>query len=148
MHIPVDIDITTLTLPEQLMCFLHAANGRPYEAVQPVRITAAAELAELVLAGHARLEDDQLVVAHPVHGRRAWITEATQELAGKPRAVRDWVRERVEALSHQQQLGIEHGVLEFGRGRLLGVIGYDQHTVVPPSRQYWSSLLSPMFWGW
>ena len=135
--------LETLTLPEQLMAFIHAGNGRPYESVEPAKVTAAAELAELVLQGYVRLEDDQLVADQPAMGRRPWMTTAVSELVGQPRPVRDWIRERRDALARQQQLGIEHGVLTFDRGRFLG-FGYDKHEVVPEARQaLMSALLAP-----
>ncbi|MGY2130277.1 GPP34 family phosphoprotein [Blastococcus sp. SYSU DS0617] len=127
-----------LTLPEALMAFLHARNGRPYESVKPDRLTAAAEVAELLTVGLARLEGDdsrRLVVDARASSDRHWVSAVTAELAGQPTDVATWIKRRNDALSTQQAEAAARGVLVAGRKRLLGLFPYDTHTVDPAVRR-------------
>lgn len=121
--------VSSLTLPEALMAFLHADNGRPFETARPQSLTAAAELAELVAAGHVHLDDEQVVVNAPAAGDRPWMSKLTGELASQSVGVRAWIKKRREALAVQQAAAVTAGVLTHERGRFLGMFGYDRHQV-------------------
>ncbi|MGY2067053.1 GPP34 family phosphoprotein [Blastococcus sp. SYSU DS0619] len=130
--------IGELTVPEALMAFLHAGNGRPYESTGPGELTAAAELGELLTAGHARLggeAGDRLIVDAPASSDREWIHEVTAELAGAPTDVAAWIKRRRGALPTQQAAAAARGVLVQGRERLIGLFPYETNTVDPAVRQ-------------
>ncbi|MGY1855128.1 GPP34 family phosphoprotein [Modestobacter sp. SYSU DS0290] len=130
--------IRDLTLPEALMAFLHARNGRPYESVRPGALTAAAELAELLVLDHARIDDrdgGRLVVDAPATGDRTWIREVTAELVGHPTDVATWIKRREGALPTQQAEAAARGVLTQGRKRLAGLFPYSTNTVDRAVRQ-------------
>ncbi|SDP74746.1 Golgi phosphoprotein 3 (GPP34) [Actinopolyspora xinjiangensis] len=127
--------VSSLTLPEALMAFLHADNGRPFETARPQALTATAELAELVVAGHAHIEDERVIVDAPAVGERDWVTEVTSALAGHPVGVASWIKQRREALAVQQNAAATAGVLNYDRGKLLGLFGYDRHEVDPEVKQ-------------
>ncbi|WP_222192524.1 GPP34 family phosphoprotein [Modestobacter italicus] len=127
-----------LTVPEALMAFLHADNGRPYETAKPGALTAAAEVAELIAGGHARVtgpDGDQLVVDGPAASDRAWIRELTTQLAGRATDIATWVKRRDGALDTQQAEAAARGVLVQDRKRLAGLIPYSTNTVDPAVRQ-------------
>lgn len=134
----LSVPIRELTLPEALMAFLHASNGRPYESVKPGPLTAAAEVAELLTVGVARLEGDagrRLRVDARTPGDRSWVSEVTAELSGHPTDLTAWIKRRNDALSTQQAEAAARGVLVAGRKRLLGLFPYGTHTVDPAVRR-------------
>src|SRR5699024_202950 len=121
--------VSSLTLPEALMAFLHADNGRPFETARPQSLTAAAELAELVAEGHVHLDDKQVIVDAPAASDRPWVGELTSALASHSVGVRSWIKQRREALAVQQAAAVAAGVLTHDRGKFLGIFGYDRHRV-------------------
>lgn len=126
-----------LTLPEALMPFLHTDGGQPYRSVKPDALAAAAELTELVALGLVRIDDARVVgTGAPlaeVAGARPWMSDVLADLRA-PVKVRSWLRSH-DALATQQAAAVERGLLTPGRGRLLGVVGYDRHDVAPGVRE-------------
>lgn len=124
-----------LDLPEALMAFLHADSGRPFETARPQALAAAAELAELVLAGHARLDGNQILVDAPATTNIDWVREVTTELCGQPVEDASWIKTRKQALAVHQARAVDHGLLIYDRARLFGIFDYARHRVEPAGKQ-------------
>ncbi|GAA4670240.1 hypothetical protein [Nocardioides nanhaiensis] len=121
-----------LSVPEALMPFLHNGDGQAFQSARPQALTACAEIAELVVRGLVRLDDDRLVVtgqADAAAGRPTWTTEVTRELTERGATVKQWVRRRRAALEVQREEAVTRGLLVPGRGRLLGLVPYPRHDV-------------------
>lgn len=138
---PATGTITRLGIPTALMTLLHNDDGQPFQRFSPHRLTAAAELSDLVAAGRVRVEDDDVVHADvpraPLDGWRAEVLAdlSRRTAAGDRVPVARWTTRRRGALSDQQQEAVRAGALTATRGRLLGVVGYDRHEPVPQVRE-------------
>lgn len=133
--------ITQLGIPAALMTLLHNDDGQPIQRYSPHRLTAAAELSDLVTAGRVRVEDDDVVHAEaPGPDLEGWRCEVLADLSrrtagGRRVAVARWTARRREALSEHQQEAVRAGALDATRGKLLGLVGYDRYEPVPRVRE-------------
>lgn len=119
-----------LTVPEALMPFLHNGDGQAYQSVRPQGLAACAEIAELVVRGHLRIDEKHLELVTPATDpERAWVAEVTEQLAGQRPSVATWLRRRRAALEVQREEAVARGLLTPGRGRLLGLVPYPRHDV-------------------
>lgn len=133
--------IAQLGVPTALMTLLHNDDGQPLQRFSPNRLSAAAELSDLVTAGRVRVEGDDVVHAEePGPDLGGWRAEVLTDLSrrtagGRRVAVARWTARRRQALPDQQQEAVRAGALDATRGRLLGLIGYDRYEPVAQVRQ-------------
>ncbi|MBM7413335.1 MULTISPECIES: GPP34 family phosphoprotein [Nocardiaceae] len=126
-----------LTVPAALMTLLHTADGRPYQRFGPAKCTALAELAELSICEVLDIDDDLILGVRADVSDRGWVSALADSLdratATRPIKIRHWLRRRSRAYAEHRDHAIADGVLERGRGRVLGV-PYRTTRVTPDAR--------------
>lgn len=128
--------LTNLTVPERLIPLLHGSNGRPYESSRPPKLLAAAELAELLLDGLVDVDENERLRPAEVgeKPRRDWMRAAVAELPADGTEVRQWLKSRRDTLPRQVAAAEARGLLTRGRGRFIGLFGYDRTLIAPEAR--------------
>ncbi|MGJ7907757.1 GOLPH3/VPS74 family protein [Actinopolyspora sp. H202] len=128
----------SLSLSDQIVLLLHGSDGRQHGGVNHDVLTAAAELAELVMYGRAALTRTSfggikvgLLDSTPVgfEPLERPLSALAGRIAGKgePIPFHTWLAERRGAFQEQRWSLRQRGYLEYEAGKLLGFIPRDRY---------------------
>ncbi|WP_032388260.1 GPP34 family phosphoprotein [Rhodococcoides fascians] len=121
-------DISTLAVPTALLTLIHTRAGQPFQRFRPETLTAAAELAELIVQGDAEVADGRIVSATATAAGPAWRTDIAARLArtvgNDGIEVRTWLSDRKDAYTVHVDEAHRSGIVETAGKKFLGLFDY------------------------
>ncbi|GAB3559812.1 hypothetical protein J2S53_002991 [Actinopolyspora lacussalsi] len=136
----------SLSLPDQSVLLLHPPRGRPFTSVNRDVVTAAAEIAELVMHGRAELTRTVFgnVKVGPVDPTPIGVEALDRPLSAlvnrsgrdaKPFSFRSWLSERSWAFEEHRSSLQQRSYLRHEPDKVLGFLPYDRYRPHEATRQ-------------